>query len=952
MSNPSNITIGYLNINTIANKFDSLTEQLDKKIDILCFAETKLDNSYLDQQFNLDGFKGPYRKDGKSEHSGGLMVFVNENIPSLELPKTKLCQNIEILPIEINLKKEKWLIIPIYRPQWVSETTFLDCISTFIDHHSKYDNIIILGDFNMTPDDSHIMSFINDHNLYNLIKEPTCFKSPQGKCIDLILTSQKYKHKFSQTFETGFSDFHKMVYTMLKTTFTKLPPKIKFYRSKKNFNTTQFNEELFEKLHNSTTGIYEVFQNSFEQVLNKHLPLKKKVLRGNHKPWVTKELRKQISIRSRLRNIANQTGDQSDITRFKNQRNFVNMIRKSAQKNYFKTLNPKKLNMNKKFFNTFKPFFSSKYSPDERILLVENGNIVTDELAISEVFNEYFTNITDSLNIKQWPESIEVSQIDDQVQRAILKYDNHPSIEKIKSHFPYDHHSTFEFTPISPDIVKDQIKKLDSSKSSSGPIPIDIIKENSETIELFLTDCVNTSMYDCLFPNSLKFADVVPAFKSKDRTSKNNYRPISILPPISKIYERIFADQMNAFIDVKLSPLLCGFRKGFSTKDALLKLLESWRSKLENGQYVGTILCDLSKAFDTLPHDLIIAKLHAYGFGPNSLKLIYDYLSNRKQRCKVGSKISSWRTVKRGVPQGSVLGPLIFNIFINDFILFIKDCELCNFADDQTIYAYDSNMDTVIISLEQDLKRCINWLDINGLVVNPDKFQIMFLGTRNKPKFCLTINGKTVINTDTIKLLGITIDWKLNFNKHVIEIANKANTKARGLCRLRTKLSIDQKLLLYNSFVSSHFGYCPLIWMFCGKTANFMVEKVQKRALRAVYNNFNLSYQEALDKGNHHSIHRRNLNTLICEVYKCTHDLVPPLLQNIFIRKQTNYNLRISNLLNVPNYKTYGLRSFTYKGSLTWNNTPDYLKNSQNLTKFKSTISNLESIYCSCQICS
>ena len=392
----------------------------------------------------------------------------------------------------------------------------------------------------------------------------------------MYTTNQKYKHKFSQTFETGFSDFHKMIYTMLKTTFTKLPPKIKFYRSKKNFNETQFNEELFEKLHNSTTGIYQVFQNSFEQVLNKHLPLKKKVLRGNHKPWVTKELRKQISIRSRLRNIANRTGDPSDINSFKNQRNFVNMIRKSAQKNYFKSLNPKKLNMSRTFFNTFKPFFSSKYSPDERILLIENENILTDELEISEVFNEYFTNITDSLNIKQWPESIEVSQIDDQVQRAILKYDNHPSIEKIKSHFPYDHQSTFEFTPVSPDIVKDQIKNLDSSKCSSGPIPINIIKENSETIALFLTDCVNTSMCDCIFPNSLKFADVVPAFKSKGRTSKISYRPISILPPISKIYERIFADQMNSFIDAKLSPLLCGFRKGFSTKDSLLKLLETW----------------------------------------------------------------------------------------------------------------------------------------------------------------------------------------------------------------------------------------------------------------------------------------------------------------------------------------------------------------------------------------
>jgi hypothetical protein len=628
------------------------------------------------------------------------------------------------------------------------------------------------------------------------------------------------------------------------------------------------------------------------------------------------------------------------------------MLRKSAQKNYFKTLNPKELSMNKKFFQTFKPFFSSKYSPDERILLVEKGSTVSDELEISEIFNDYYTNITDSLNIKQWPETVEISQIDDQIQRAILKYANHPSIDKIKSHFGNDHQPGFEFTPITPDVIKAQIKKLDSSKCSSGPIPINIIKEASDTIEPFLTDCVNNSILDNCFPTDLKCAEVVSAFKSKDRTSKKNYRPISILPPISKIFERIYADQINSFIDSKLSPLLCGFRKGFGTKDALLKLLETWRSKLESGQYIGTILCDLSKAFDTLPHDLIIAKLHAYGFETNALKLIHDYLSSRSQRCKIGSKFSSWSNVKRGVPQGSVLGPLLFNIFINDLFLFINDCDLCNFADDQTIYSYDSDFDAVIINLEQDLKRCISWLDNNGLVVNPDKFQIMFLGTRCKQKFCLTTNGKTVKNTDTIKLLGITIDWKLNFNKHVLEIAKKANTKARGLCRMRSKLSIDQKIILYHSFVSSHFGYCPLIWMFCGKTANAKVEKVHKRALCAVYNNFNLSYKEALERGKHFSIHRRNLNTLLCEVYKVIHGLVPPLLQNIFEHKQVHYNLRISNLLNVPNYCTYGLKSFLYRGSLIWNNTPDLIKNSHHLIKFKSSVLKLENVYCSCQICS
>ena len=228
----------------------------------------------------------------------------------------------------------------------------------------------------------------------------------------------------------------------------------------------------------------------------------------------------------------------------------------------------------------------------------------------------------------------------------------------------------------------------------------------------------------------------------------------------------------------------------------------------------------------------------------------------------------------------------------------------------------------------------------------------MFLGTRKKLKYCLSTNGKTISNTDNIILLGITIDWKLNFRKHVLEICDKANTKAKGLCRLRTKLNIDQKLILYHSFVSSYFGYCPLVWTFCGKTANLKVEQVQRRALRAIYNDFTSTYEELLSKGNHQTIHRRNLNYLLFEVYKCVNGMVPPLLHNIFTKKETGHHLRISDLLVLPNYKTVGLKSFTYKGSLIWNNTPDNLKNITNFEKFKKSITDLESIYCSCKICS
>ena len=231
----------------------------------------------------------------------------------------------------------------------------------------------------------------------------------------------------------------------------------------------------------------------------------------------------------------------------------------------------------------------------------------------------------------------------------------------------------------------------------------------------------NTNITDDTFPDLLKLTDVTPGFKKDDKNDKENYRPISVLKAFAKILERLLYKQLNEFIEQKFSPLLCGFRKGHNTQHALLKLLEDWRAKLDQKQIIGTILCDLSKAFDTLPHDLLIAKLNAYGLESSALRLINDYLTNRKQRTKVASSFSTWSNIFSGVPQGSVLGPLLFNIFINDFFFFIKESSTTNFADDNSLYANGKNLQEVIDKLEIDIKNALIWFEINRLVANPKK---------------------------------------------------------------------------------------------------------------------------------------------------------------------------------------------------------------------------------------
>ena len=218
--------------------------------------------------------------------------------------------------------------------------------------------------------------------------------------------------------------------------------------------------------------------------------------------------------------------------------------------------------------------------------------------------------------------------------------------------------------------------------------------------------------------------------KNKASYLKSNYRPISVLPSVSKILERIVCDQMQSYFSTLLSNLVSGFRKGYSTQHALFRVIETWKQSLDSRSVVGTFLMDLSKAYDCIPHDLLIAKLKAYGLDRNSLRLMLTYLSNRIQRVKVGTCLSKYGKIKSGIPQGSVLEPLLINIFINDIFYMNLDCDVCNFADDITLYSCRPSIDVVITEVENTLMTILTWFDQNGMVANPAKFRIMFLGKK------------------------------------------------------------------------------------------------------------------------------------------------------------------------------------------------------------------------------
>ena len=382
-------------------------------------------------------------------------------------------------------------------------------------------------------------------------------------------------------------------------------------------------------------------------------------------------------------------------------------------------------------------------------------------------------------------------------------------------------------------------------------------------------------------------------------------------------------------------------------------MLNKWQKALDKSGVVGTLLMDLSKAFDSLNHDLLIAKLAAYGVNLNSLKFLRSYLRNRFQRTRVGSSLSEWLQVLLGVPQGSILGPLLFNIFINDLIYALEDF-ICNFADDNTIYSCGETFEDVLSHLKELLKYALSWFSSNMLVVNPQKFQMMFLGCPFTDIELKINNDITLSASESVKLLGIIIDHKLSFKLHITNLCKKANIGIRCLYRLRKYLNLEQCLTLLNSYILSVFQYAPIVWMYCSKTSSNEINGIHKRALRAIYNNRDETLESMLRKNELVSIHELHLRYVLCEIYKTINDIGPLITKQLFQRKNAAYNLRVKNLVSIPKAKTsrYGTGSFVFRGSLLWNALSDHLKEVDSLQMFKNSLKSADLTHiCTCKQC-
>ena len=297
--------------------------------------------------------------------------------------------------------------------------------------------------------------------------------------------------------------------------------------------------------------------------------------------------------------------------------------------------------------------------------------------------------------------------------------------------------------------------------------------------------------------------------------------------------------------------------------------------------------------------ELLIAKLNAYGFSLNALKLIHNYLSNRKQRTKINSSYSSWQDILFAVHQGSILRPLLFNICLIDLFFTIEDTDIVSYADDNTPYMGSDTIEGIIQSLEEVSKKLFKWFDDNLMKSNADKCHLL-VNTNESVK--ITIRDVDINNSSCEKLLGMKFDNKISFDEHITNLCKKGNRKLHALSRITPYMNFSKRRM--NAFFKSQFSYCPLVWMCHSRANNNKINRLHERSLRVIYSDKQSSFHTLLEKDGSVSIHNRNLQFLATEMYKVKNNLSPTIIAELFEQRNENYNLRNNNPFTIPAVRT------------------------------------------------
>ena len=556
----------------------------------------------------------------------------------------------------------------------------------------------------------------------------------------------------------------------------------------------------------------KIVTNSF----NECCPLEKvKINYKNRHDWVTKDLKADMKKREELFKISKKNPTEHNIQAHKKFRNIVLSRQRQAERKHFKEQYDQSLNKQnyKKAWDITRFLIDGKsnFSKNKVTEYIVNNKKMTDPVAIANSFNDYFINVGKSLanNI--------VSQIDP------LSY-----IDKSKN--------CITDIAVTVNDVKTIVSQLNNSSAGPDDLPASIMKQVSNEYCIPLTYLINLSVLQGDFPSEMKLAKVLPIYKADNHQLIQNYRPISVLNFFSKVYERIIYNNLLDFImdNNILYDKQFGFRKGHSTSHAIITLVDKVSKSLDKGKIVGGVYLDIRKAFDSISHQILLDKLHKIGIRGNVHCLLKSYLMFRSQYVICNGATSDVKFVESGVPQGSILGPLLFILFMNDFSRSSTLLFSILFADDTSVFLEGTEYSKLIKSLNNELENVTKWLNANRLTVNMKKTHYMIF---HRAKFKTTgqdvvMQNNTLTCVTTTKFLGVIIDHKFKWNDHITYVRNKISKSIGILYKIRRFLDMNTLIQMYHSFVFPYLIYCIEIW---GNASAIHLEpliKIQKKSIR------------------------------------------------------------------------------------------------------------------------
>ena len=777
--------------------------------------------------------------------------------------------------------------------------------------------IVLIGDFNLnylnpTSATKHFQQTTKSFHLKQTITEPTRITEETRTLIDLFLTSRPELYTCG-VIPIGFSD-HCAIFGVRKLhNIKRPPPKIIQSRNYKNYDPAFFSDDLNKipwdilEMESTSNEAWIVFKDLFLTVADKHAPVATRRVRGFSVPWLTSSIKELMTERDYHHKKAIKTNQELHWSKYKRLRNTVSKKMKKAKSDYYssrltETQDPKTM------WEILKEIMPNKKNA---------GVPKTDSLSALK-FNHFFTSIAEKL--------CERFQLSTYIKPLTPRVNNKFSMEEVNEMF-----------------VCNELKRLKSKKATGlDGMSARLLKDAASVIAKPITYIINLTISTGEIPPELKEAKVTPIFKNGKRTEESNYRPISVLPLVSKVMERAIQVQLVKFLEANevLSAYQSGFRKGHSTETAVTYLTDQILEHMDNQQMTGSVFIDLKKAFDLVNHNCLLQKLEHYGVRGKSLTWFQNYLGSRTQRVRFGQDLSPSLPIEYGVPQGSLLGPLLFVIYINDLPSCLKNTHISMYADDTVIYCSGANPKEIKKALQEDLERVVTWMDINRLILNKEKTKGILFGTRQRleavANFYITISGTNVEMVSKFTYLGVTLDEELKWKIHAEDVHKKVSKRLGLLRRIRSTLTLQAAQAVYKCIIEPIFSYADTAWGELPESSITSLQRLQNRAAKIVTcqkstktarNIVNWPDLETLRK-----IHKCIL------VYKCLRNFVPIYLKNYFKVNNDVHNYNTRQRRNIHPNKTnlvLGGRTFKNSGRLAFNSLPSRIKEASSLAIFK-----------------